>query len=71
MVSEFLGTFFLVLTVGLNVLTGSLAAALSIGAALMCMIYALGSVSGAHFKFLLHLSDMIVFLNVYSDLPFS
>jgi aquaporin Z len=38
------------LTVGLNVLTGSLSAAFSIAAALMCMIYALGSVSGGHFN---------------------
>jgi len=50
LVSEFLGTFYLVLTVGLNVLGGSKAAALSIAASLMCMIYALGSVSGAHFN---------------------
>merc|ERR1719174_2764576 len=49
-VSEFLGTFFLVLTVGLNVLGGSPAGAWSIAASLMCMIYALGSVSGAHFN---------------------
>jgi len=48
--SEFLGTFFLVLTVGLNVTGGSPAPALSIGASLMCMIYALGAVSGAHFN---------------------
>jgi len=48
--SEFLGTYFLVLTVGLNVLSDSKAAAYSIAAALMCMIYALGSVSGAHFN---------------------
>ena len=48
--SEFLGTFFLVLTVGLNVLGKSPAAAWSIAASLMCMIYALGSVSGAHFN---------------------
>jgi len=48
--SEFIGTFFLVLTVGLNVLGGSKAAAWSIAASLMCMIYALGSVSGAHFN---------------------
>merc|ERR1719446_472517 len=48
--SEFLGTFFLVLTVGLNVTGGSPAPALSIGASLMCMIYALGNVSGAHFN---------------------
>jgi len=49
-VSEFLGTVFLVLTVGLNVIGGSAAPALSIGASLMCMIYALGGVSGAHFN---------------------
>merc|ERR1712232_515786 len=48
--SEFLGTFFLVLTVGLNILGGSPAGAFSIAAALMCMIFALGDVSGAHFN---------------------
>jgi len=48
--SEFLGTFMLVLTVGLNVLGKSPAAAFSIAASLMCMIYALGDVSGAHFN---------------------
>jgi aquaporin Z len=48
--SEFLGTFFLVLTVGLNVHHKSPAGAFSIAASLMCMIYALGNVSGAHFN---------------------
>jgi len=48
--SEFLGTFMLVLTVGLNVLGKSPAGAFSIAASLMCMIYALGDVSGAHFN---------------------
>jgi aquaporin Z len=48
--SEFLGTFFLVLTVGLNVTHKSPAGAFSIAASLMCMIYALGNVSGAHFN---------------------
>jgi aquaporin Z len=48
--SEFLGTFMLVLTVGLNVLAGSPSGAFSIAASLMCMIYALGDVSGAHFN---------------------
>jgi aquaporin Z len=47
-ISEFLGTYYLVLTVGLNVLLGGPCGALSIAAALMCMIYALGDVSGAH-----------------------
>jgi len=48
--SEFIGTFMLVLTVGLNVLGKSPAAAFSIAASLMCMIYALGDVSGANFN---------------------
>jgi len=48
--AEFVGTFFLVLTIGCNVHTGSIGAALSIGSMLMVMIYALGSVSGAHFN---------------------
>eukprot|EP00747_Dinoflagellata_sp_TGD_P125965 gnl/TRDRNA2_/TRDRNA2_174230_c4_seq15.p1 gnl/TRDRNA2_/TRDRNA2_174230_c4~~gnl/TRDRNA2_/TRDRNA2_174230_c4_seq15.p1 ORF type:complete len:459 (-),score=93.77 gnl/TRDRNA2_/TRDRNA2_174230_c4_seq15:68-1444(-) len=48
--SEFLGTFMLVLTVGLNVIGGSPAPVWSIAAALMCMIFALGSCSGAHFN---------------------
>merc|ERR1719473_532344 len=48
--SEFLGTYMLVLTVGLNVLSGSPAAVFSIAASLMCMIFALGSCSGAHFN---------------------
>merc|ERR1719198_1148560 len=48
--SEFLGTFFLVLTIGCNVLSHSVGAAISIGSMLMIMIYSLGSVSGAHFN---------------------
>jgi len=50
LLSEFLGTYMLVLTVGLNVLAGSPAGAFSIAAALMSMIFALGSCSGAHFN---------------------
>jgi len=50
LLSEFLGTYMLVLTVGLNVLSGSKAAAFSIAAALMSMIFALGTCSGAHFN---------------------
>lgn len=50
MTSEFIGTFILVFTVGLNVLGKSPAGAFSIAASLMCMIYALGDVSGAHFN---------------------
>lgn len=48
--AEFLGTFMLVFTVGLNVLGKSPAGAFSIAASLMCMIYAVGDVSGAMFN---------------------
>lgn len=48
--SEFLGTFVLVLTVGLNVIGGSKAPVWSIAASLTSMIFALGSCSGAHFN---------------------
>merc|ERR1719313_1880727 len=46
--SEFFGTFFLVLTVGLNVTCQSAAGALSIAGSLIAAIYACGNVSGAH-----------------------
>jgi len=49
-VSEFLGAYILILTVGLNVMGKSPAGAFSIAASLMCMIYALGDVSGAKFN---------------------
>lgn len=48
--SEFLGTFMLVLTVGLAVRAGSPTAVFAIASSLMVMIYALGDVSGAHFN---------------------
>lgn len=50
LLSEFIGTFFLVLTVGLNVIGGSLAPVWSIAASLMCVIFCLGGVSGGHFN---------------------
>jgi len=49
---EFIGTFFLVLTVGMNVIdpgAGNLAP-LAIGSALMIMVYAGGHVSGGHYN---------------------
>src|SRR5215216_1226866 len=48
--TEFLGTFFLVLTIGLTVLSGSPLAPLAIGATLMVMVYMGGHVSGAHYN---------------------
>ena len=48
---EFIGTFFLVFTVGMAVHAGNpLAAALAIGASLMVMIFAGGHISGGHFN---------------------
>jgi aquaporin Z len=47
---EFIGTFFLVLTVGLAVRSGSDLAPLAIGSVLACMIFAGGYVSGGHYN---------------------
>jgi aquaporin Z len=50
--AEFIGTFFLVLTIGCTVIGAgaSVIAPLAIGAALMVMIYAGGHISGAHYN---------------------
>ncbi|WP_010584960.1 MIP/aquaporin family protein [Schlesneria paludicola] len=48
--AEFIGTFFLVLTIGCTVASKEPMAPLAIGSALMVMIYAGGHVSGAHFN---------------------
>jgi aquaporin Z len=50
LMSEAIGTFMLVFTVGNSVLGHSKALAFSVAAALMCMIYATGDVSGGHFN---------------------
>ncbi len=47
---EFIGTFFLVFTVGMAVRSGAVLAPLAIGASLMVMIFAGGHVSGGHFN---------------------
>jgi aquaporin Z len=50
--TEFIGTFFLVLTIGCTVIPGSAGVIppLAIGAALMVMVFAGGHVSGAHYN---------------------
>jgi aquaporin Z len=50
--TEFIGTFFLVLTVGCTVIPGApgVIAPLAIGTALMIMVYAGGHVSGGHYN---------------------
>merc|ERR1719235_2323460 len=58
--SEFLGTFFLVFTVGLNVLGKSPAGAWSIAASLMCMIYARGKLAGGPVEGVLYMFAQVV-----------
>lgn len=50
LVVEFIGTFFLVFTVGMAVASGSPLAPLAIGFSLMVMIFAGGHISGGHFN---------------------
>jgi aquaporin Z len=50
LIVELIGTFFLVLTIGLNVLGGSPIAPFAIAAALMVMVFAGGHISGAHYN---------------------
>jgi aquaporin Z len=49
-VTEFIGTFFLVLTIGLTVLGGTPFAPLAIGGSLMIMVYMGGHISGGHYN---------------------
>jgi aquaporin Z len=51
-IAEFIGTFFLVLTIGCTVIGAgaSVIAPLAIGAALMVMVYAGGHISGGHYN---------------------
>jgi len=49
-IAEFLGSFFITLTLGLNVLTGSQAAAWSTASCLVALVYAFAPISGSHFN---------------------
>lgn len=49
-ITELIGTFFLVLTIGLVVSSGTPLAALAIGSVLMVMVYMGGHISGAHYN---------------------
>lgn len=51
-ITEFIGTFFLVFTVGCTVIAGGAGVIppLAIGSALMIMVYAGGHVSGGHYN---------------------
>lgn len=57
--TEFIGTFFLVLTIGLTVLQASPFAPLAIGSSLMIMVYAGGHVSGGHYNPAVSLAAML------------
>lgn len=57
--TEFIGTFFLVLTIGLTVCQGVAMAPLAIGCALMIMVYMGGHVSGAHYNPAVSLAAML------------
>jgi aquaporin Z len=48
--TEAIGTFVLVLTIGLTVLGGTAFAPLAIGSALMVMVYMGGHISGGHYN---------------------
>lgn len=50
LLTEFIGTFFLVLSVCLSVATGSPMAPLAIGGTLMVMVYMGGHISGGHYN---------------------
>ena len=49
-VTELIGTFFFVFTIGMTAVSGTTAAPLAIGAILMVMVYMGGHVSGAHYN---------------------
>lgn len=59
LLTEFIGTFFLVFTIGGAVASGSPLAPMAIGAVLMVMIFAGGHVSGAHYNPAVSLAVMI------------
>src|SRR4029450_8097326 len=48
--TEFIGSFFLVFTIGCSVLVGTPMAPLAIGASLMVMVYMGGHISGGHYN---------------------
>ncbi len=50
LLTEFVGTFFLVFTIGLVVVSGAPLGAVAIGTVLMVMVYMGGHISGAHYN---------------------
>lgn len=68
LLTEFIGTFFLVLTICLTVAQGVPMAPLAIGAVLMIMVYMGGHVSGAHYNPAVTLSLVIAGKHPASEL---
>jgi len=58
-ITELIGTYFLVLTIGLTAMTGTPLAPLAIGGMLMVMVYMGGPVSGAHYNPAITLAALI------------
>jgi aquaporin Z len=67
--SEFIGTFFLALTIGTTVRAGAALAPLAIGLALAAMVFAGGHVSGGHFNPAVTLAVWIRGKIAASDVP--
>ena len=65
-ITEFIGTFFLVLTVGFCVVSNAPLGALAIGSSLMIMVYMGGHISGGHYNGAVSLA---VFLRGKIDAP--
>ena len=57
--TEFVGAFFLVLTIGLTTVQGVVPAPLAIGAALMILVYMGGHISGAHYNPAISIAIMV------------
>lgn len=68
---ELIGTFFLVLTIGLTVIPGNagVIAPLAIGSVLMVMVYAGGHISGAHYNPAVTLAVLIRGKCTMADVP--
>ncbi|MBX9636112.1 MAG: aquaporin, partial [Nitrosomonas sp.] len=68
---ECIGTFFLVLTIGLTVIPGSagVIAPLAIGSVLMVLVYAGGHISGAHYNPAVTLAVLIRGKCTMADVP--
>jgi aquaporin Z len=67
--TEFIGTYFLVLTVGLTVIGGTPFAPLAIGGSLMIMVFMGGHVSGGHYNPAVSLSCAMRGKLTWSEVP--